>query len=314
MGGKLGVKPGDEMKMATSTAQELGVPFYFCDREVQITLSRAWSKCDFWSKCKLLASLMSSAFSTEKLDEDEIEKLKDSSEVDSMMADLSSYFPQLKETLIDERDRYLAAKIREVAGNPPPQVREETHATNIVAVVGAGHLKGLSAHLEAMLNETETTDVEALNTLPPKGKAGKIAAWLVPVIILALIATGLLIKGPSLSGKMLLQWLILNGGLAALGSMLALGHPLTWLVSLVGAPIGTLSPVISVGMFSGVAQAWLRKPRVEDAERLAEDITSVRGVYRNRVTRALLVFFLASLGGAIGNLISIPKLALFFAS
>ena len=107
---------------------------------------------------------------------------------------------------------------------------------------------------------------------------------------------------------MLLRWILLNGSLAALGSLLALAHPLTILVSFVGAPIATINPFIGVGLFAGVAEASLRKPRVVDMETLSDDIVSPRGFYRNRITKALLVFFLSSLGGAVGNFIALPYL------
>ncbi|MDR1100206.1 MAG: TraB family protein, partial [Treponema sp.] len=174
LGNELGVKPGDEMKTAVETAAELGIPYALCDREVQITLRRAWARCGLWSKCKLLASLLSSAFTTEKLSEAEIENLKNHSELDGMMSDLAAYLPGVKETLIDERDRYLAAKIW-TAGEPPdsgsplpaagvvsdavdstnaalpggaPAVPAGDSAVRKTAVVGAGHIPGLRAHLE----------------------------------------------------------------------------------------------------------------------------------------------------------------------
>jgi pheromone shutdown protein TraB len=145
--------------------------------------------------------------------------------------------------------------------------------------------------------------------VPPPSWFARAAGWLIPVIIVGLIAIGFFRAGAAMSLDMILRWLLLNGSLAALGSIIAMAHPLAILVSFFGAPIGTISPVLSIGMFSGVVQAVVRKPHVSDAETMNEDITSIKGLYRNRLTRALLVFFLSSLGGAIGNLISIPSLA-----
>jgi pheromone shutdown protein TraB len=108
---------------------------------------------------------------------------------------------------------------------------------------------------------------------------------------------------------MLIRWILLNGSLAALGTLIALGHPLSILVSFIGAPVATINPFIGVGLFSGITEATMRKPKVTDAQTIIEDITSLRGVYRNRITKALLVFFLSTLGGAVGNFISIPSLA-----
>jgi pheromone shutdown-related protein TraB len=299
MGQELGVKPGEEMKTAVETAQELGIPFALCDREVQITLRRAWTRGGLWSKCKLLAAMISGAFGTEKLSAGEIENLKNRSELDGMMAELAEYLPRVKETLIDERDQYLAAKIWEAAQG----------AGRLTAVVGAGHLLGIKAHLEGIAAGTEKADTADLDTIPPASALSKGASWLFPGLIVALIIAGFFRSGADLSLAMLLRWVLWNGSLAALGSLLALGHPLSVLVSFLGAPIATLNPLIGVGLFAGVIEATLRKPRVTDAETMSQDVTSLRGIYRNRITRALLVFFLSSLGGALGNFISIPALA-----
>ncbi|GHU99419.1 conjugal transfer protein TraB [Spirochaetia bacterium] len=305
MGTELGVKPGEEMKTAIETAQELGIPYALCDREISLTLRRAWARCGFWSKAKLLGALLSSAFSTEKLSEEEIEGLKDRNELDGMMAELSDYLPKVKETLIDERDRYLAAKIWE--SSAPATGPDEPYKA--VAVVGAGHLKGIQAHMEKIAAGEESADVSELGIIPAASPLSKAAGWLFPVIIGALVVLGYFHSGAGVSLAMLLRWVLWNGSLAALGTLIASGHPLAILVSFVGAPIATLNPFIGVGLFSGVVEATFRKPRVLDTQTIAEDIGSLEGIYRNRITRALLVFFLSSLGGAIGNFISIPSLA-----
>jgi pheromone shutdown-related protein TraB len=297
MGAELGVKPGEEMKTAIDTAAGLGIPYTFCDREVQTTLRRAWARCGFWSKSKLLASLVSSAFITEKLSETEIENLKNRSELDGMMAELADYLPSVKETLIDERDRYLAAKIW--AGSTGKQV----------AVVGAGHLIGIKSHLERIAAGEEDADVSELDQIPPASVLSKAAGWIIPLLIVAIIVLGFFRVGAGVSLAMLLRWVLWNGSLAALGTLIALGHPLSILVSFVGAPIATINPFIGVGLFSGITEATMRKPRVTDAETISDDVGSLRGIYRNRITRALLVFLLSSVGGMVGNFIAIPSLA-----
>lgn len=303
MGAELGVKPGEEMKIAVEAAEDLGIPYSLCDREVQITLRRAWAHCGLWSKCKLLASLLSSAFSTEKLSEAEIEDLKKRNELEGMMAELAAYLPEVKETLIDERDRYLAAKIWTAGADPEKAVKKQ------VAVVGAGHLPGIKAYLEKIAARELGDDVADLDIIPtPKG-IGKMLGWIFPALIILLIVIGFIKVGPGMSIEMLVRWVLLNGSLAALGALIALGHPLSILVSFIGAPIGTVSPFIAVGFFSGLTEATLRKPRVSDTETISDDVMSLKGIYRNRITKALLVFFLSSLGGAIGNMLSIPSLA-----
>ncbi|GHV70857.1 conjugal transfer protein TraB [Spirochaetia bacterium] len=297
MGKELGVKPGEEMKTAIETAKELGIPHALCDREVQLTLRRAWARCGLWSKCKLLAALFSGAFTTEKLSEAEIENLKNRSELDGMMGELAEYLPRVKETLIDERDRYLAAKIWLCGGKKP------------AAVVGAGHLQGIKAHLEKIAAGEESSEVSDLNIVPSASALSKIVPWLIPVIIVGLIVLGFFRSGAAVSINMLLRWVLLNGSLAALGTLAALGHPLSVLVSFIGAPVATINPFVGVGLFSGITEASLRKPRVSDAQNIADDVSSLKGIYRNRITRALLVFFLSTLGGAIGNFIALPFLA-----
>jgi pheromone shutdown-related protein TraB len=297
MGSEVGVKPGEEMLAAVRAAEAAGVPYSFCDREVQVTLKRAWAKSGFWNRSKLLAGLVDSAFSQEKLSEEEIERLKERNELEEMMGELADYLPSVKEVLIDERDRYLASRIY---ANSEPLV---------LAVVGAGHLNGIEAWLKKLDAGEASPDVSDIDSVPPPGVWGKAAGWIIPILIVGLIALGFLRSGTQASLDLLLRWILANGSLAALGSALCMAHPLTILLSFVAAPIATLNPFIGVGLFAGLAEAFLRKPRVQDLEGLADDVASLRGFYRNRVTHILLVFFVSSLGGAIGNFIALPFLA-----
>jgi pheromone shutdown-related protein TraB len=296
MGESIGASPGEEMKAAVEVADELGIPYHFCDREVGTTLRRAWGLSGLWNKMKLLSALISSAFSNEKLSEAEIEALKKKGAVEDMMGELAEYLPKVKEVLIDERDRYLAAKIY------------SSGTGKIVAIVGAGHMNGIETWLGKMHSGQEGTDVTEIENVPKASPWSKIVGWLIPAVIVGLLVFGFFISGKDITLSRLLTWVLLNGTLAAVGSMIAFGHPLTWLVSFFGAPIATLNPFLAVGMFSGLCEASLRKPRVEDFETLATDIVSIRGFWKNRVTRILLVFLLSSFGGMIGNAISFPFL------
>ena len=313
LGKELGVKPGDEMKAAVEIAAEMGIPYSLCDREVQITLRRAWAHCGLWSKCKLLASLLTSAFTTEKLTAEEIEKLKDRNELDGMMAELADYLPGVKETLIDERDRYLAAKIwSSVPEDVSADANEAEPVRRIVAVVGAGHMQGIKAHLEKLAAGEETPDVSELDRIPAPGVLTKIIAGFVfPLLLIALVVVGFFRAGAGMRFTMLLHWVLWKGSLAALGAIAALAHPLVILVSFITSPITSFipTPIISVGIISGLLQGALYKPRVLDAQTIADDITSIKGIYRNRISKALMVFFLSGLGSSIANLISIPVIA-----
>jgi len=316
MGAELGVKPGEEMKAALDIAGELGIPYALCDREVQITLRRAWAGCGLWNKSKLLASLLASAFTTEKLTPEEIEGLKNRNELDGMMNELASYLPDVKHTLIDERDQYLAAKFWTSANNltvreqvPGEQAPSEKPGRRIIAVVGAGHMQGIKTHLEKIAAGEENPDVADLNIIPSGKFFGKALPFIISFAIIALIVYGFFKAGAKVSLAMLVNWILWNGSLSALGAILALGHPLTVLVAFVGAPIATMIPFFGPGFFSGITQVSLRKPRVIDAQSIIDDVGSIKGFYRNRITRALLVFFLSQIGGVIGKFISIPTMA-----
>jgi pheromone shutdown-related protein TraB len=294
LGADLGVKPGEEMLVAVRAAEERGIPYSLCDRNIQVTLRRAWSRTGLWGKSKMLSAMLSSIFVDEKLAAEEIEKLKKKDMLASMMEELAEFLPSAKEVLIDERDRYLATRIFQAKGE------------KIVAVVGAGHVQGVCTHFEALEDGKETQDLAPLEELPQKGPAAKILPWVIPALLIGIFALGFLKSGWQMSLDLAVKWLLANGGLAALGSLLALAHPLTIVVAFVGAPIATLNPFVGIGLFTGVAEAFLKKPRVQDFERLQDDVTSLRGFYRNRVTHILLVFFLSSIGGMIGNFIAIP--------
>ena len=305
LGNELGVKPGEEMKTAIETANELSIPHSLCDREVHTTLRRAWARCGFWSKSKLLASLLASAFTTEKLSEKEIENLKDRNELDGMMNELADYLPGVKEVLIDERDRYLASKIWKSAQNAESK---DGKPARIAAVVGAGHMQGMISHLEKFAAGEGSTDTSGLETIPPPGFFYKSIKYIIPAVIIALFALGFYNEGTEKFLSMLQQWILWNGTLAAIGAVMALGHPLAVLVSFLGAPLTSLTPVIGVGFISGLVQVAVSKPRVADVQDITQDTTSLKGWYRNRITRALLVFFLSSLGSSIATFILIPMM------
>ena len=296
MGSDVGVKPGEEMQAALNVCEEASIKTEMVDRPIQTTLKRAWAKSSFWGKCKLLAALISAAFDKEEISSEQIENLKNASEMDGMMEELSSYLPTVKTVLIDERDQYLASHIWECKGD------------KVVAVLGAGHLKGVVAYLEKLAKSEVSSDTTEISEIPPAGFLSKCLGWLFPVAIVALIVLGAIKGGAGASLDMLLNWVLWNGSLAALGSLLALGNPLTILVAFIGAPIATLNPVLGVGLFTGLVQAWVRKPKIQDMETLYSDVSSVKGFYKNRILKVLLVFMLSSIGGVIGNFIAVPSL------
>jgi len=302
VGMNTGIKPGEEMKMAIEVAEELSIPFSFSDRPVQMTLQRAWGKSSLWNKMKLLASLLSSVFSTEKVDAAEVESLKEKGALQDMMEELSNFLPSVKEVLIDERDQYLATNIYEAPGN------------KIIAVVGAGHMNGIIRWIEDLHSGKKDSDLREISSLPPKKMISKLIPWILPALILAIVVTGFITSGIDVGLKMLVVWVLANGTLAALGAIAALAHPLTILGSFIAAPITSMNPTIGVGMVSGIMEYFFRKPRVRDMESLQDDVTSLRGWYRNRISRILLVFFFSSLGSSIGTFYALPRISLLLGS
>jgi len=295
IGKSLDMKPGGEMKAAIDTAQAEGIPFTFADRDIQVTLKRAWRRSSLWGKNKLFAALLGAVFFDEKLSDADIENMKKKSELDGMMTQLADYLPSVKEVLIDERDQFLASKIFTANGK------------KIVAVVGAGHVPGIIKWIEK-LDMGEDSNVDSINVIPPSNRVIKILPWIIPVAIIALFSAGFFIHGAEKSLSMAMWWVIINGGLASLGALIAMAHPLTILLAFVAAPITTMTPMIGVGMFTGLLEAFLRKPRVADFEKLTEDITTIKGFWRNRITHILIVFLLSSIGSSIGTFIAIPYL------
>jgi len=188
------------------------------------------------------------------------------------------------------------------------QTPMEHKIMRIVAVVGAGHMQGIKNHMERIASGGSDPDVSALNTIPSRPAMSRALPFLIPLLIAALFVFGFFRGGAGLSLSMLRQYILWNGSLAALGAIIALGHPLAVLTAFLAAPITTFTPFIGVGLFSGVVQAIFKKPRVADAQTLIDDVGSLKGFYRNRITRALLVFFLSQLGGALGTFVTIPAL------
>ena len=283
LGSRLGVKPGSEMFEAANVAEKLNSELVLADRDVKITLQRTWRGMRFWGKMKVLGQLLASLFIREEISKEEIEKLKESDALSEAMKMLAEQSPEMKRILIDERDQYMAEKIRQSMGKL------------VVAVVGAGHVKGLTAELENKHNLAE------LESVPPTGKAVAWIKWGIPALIIALIVYGFFTVDTDVSIEMIQRWFLINGTLSALGTAAAFGHPITIVTAFVAAPFTSLNPTIAAGWVAGLVEALLRKPQVRDFENLADDITHLRGFWQNNITRILLVVIFANLGSAIGT-------------
>jgi len=285
---KFDITPGQEMITAIEAGEAAGASIHLADRNIRITLSKTWRAMGLWDKFKLLFQAFLSLGQIDEISEEDIEKMKQEDVLQSLLADVSKSLPIIKKILIDERDQYLAHKIRTAAGN------------KIVAVVGAGHVPGIKKCWNAEI------DVKTLEQIPPKGKIASILKWIIPLAILALIASGFYRGGTHAGTDMIVWWVLANGILAGLGALIALAHPLTILSSVLAAPLTSLNPMIAAGWVSGLVEAFSRKPKVKDFENLPEDILSIKGFWKNNVTRILLVVVFTNLGSSIGTFVAIP--------
>ena len=285
LGSQLGVKPGAEMLAAAEASERVNSELLLADRDVKITLQRTWRGMPFWGRMKVLSQLLASLFIREEISKEEIEKLKESDALSEAMQMLADQSPDMKRILIDERDQFMAEKIRQAPGK------------RIVAVVGAGHVKGLTGELEREHNLAE------LETVPPPGKLGIWLKWGIPTLIVGLIGYGFFAVDTDVSIEMIQRWFLINGSLSALGTALAFGHPITIVTAFVAAPFTSLNPAVAAGWVAGLVEAFIRKPQVRDFESLADDITHLRGFWQNNITRILLVVMFANLGSAIGTFV-----------
>ncbi|MEN8687985.1 MAG: TraB/GumN family protein [Desulfuromonadales bacterium] len=289
MGLQTGVKPGAELAVAAETAEQMGLDIQLVDREIRITLLRAWRKAGFWKKISLFSTLLVSLFDTQELNEEELTKLRQTDTLSAMLDEMSKILPTVKTILVDERDTFMAYHIRQSPGN------------KIVAIIGAAHMPGM---LQKLGQQITAEDIGSLSVIPAKTTFSKLIPWLIPAVVVGLFVYGFMAGNTEQLASAALAWVLANGVLSALGALIALGHPLTILAAFVAAPITSLNPTIGAGFVTGIVQAIMAPPKVKDLESVAEDIAGLGGWWRNRLTRVLLVFFLSSLGSAAGTMVA----------
>ena len=292
---QLGVEPGEELKAGALDAQALGLPVHLIDREVGLTFKRALQSLGWWQRTKVGAGILASMFGDEEVGDDEIEKLKQGDMMESSFGEFAAESPQLYQAIIAERDQYMASALRQVAAGKPTGA---TSPYRVLAVVGAGHLPGLTRHLK-----DDTADpVETRRSLEVV-KAKSRFPWMEVVIGLFLVggfAWGFWQGGVDVGSDLLLQWVLATGVLGAIGCAIAGGHPLSILAAFISSPLTPLHPALASGTVSAFVEATLRKPTYADFMALRDDVQTMRGWWKNRVARVLLNFFLTSLGTAIG--------------
>ena len=294
MAEQLGIEPGLEMKTAIKFAGEQNLPLELIDREVGTTLKRVYHNVPFWKRLYIISGLFTSVVSRETVTEEEIEKLKSGDLLETTFAQFSEDANDLFVPLIDERDQYMAAKVLKVLQQNPGK--------NLLAIVGAGHVKGMMNYLQDDAMQVDEVITE-LDVIPKK------RSWLrfIPWIIVALILFGFYLgfqKGPDLGWSLIWQWVIINGSLSALGAAIAGAHLLTIMTAFIAAPITSLNPTIGAGMVTAAMELFIRKPTVSDFSDLRKDTSTALGWRKNRVARILLIFVLSSLGSAIGTYVA----------
>ena len=289
---QLGIEPGAELKAAAVEAAARGLPLQLIDRDVGITFRRILHGLRWWDRMKLVGGLAGGLFASDEVSEDDIERLKEGDILESSFGEFARDTPSLYATLIDERDQYMAAKLRERGDG----------ATHVLAVVGAGHLKGMARYLA----EDQRVPTELTAQLAHVVKKRNIP-WITIILMLLIcggIAWGYFNGGRDLGRELLLQWVAWTGGLAGLGALLARGHILSILAAAISAPLKPFRPGLPPGMFSALVEVHLRKPAYPDFLALRDDAQTLAGWYRNRVCRVVLVFLLTNLGSMVGVWVS----------
>jgi pheromone shutdown-related protein TraB len=287
MGLDEGEQPGAELLAAVKTAEEANLEVALIDRDIQTTLRRAWKRMKFFEKVKILWSLLGD-------DEDEdapevSELLEDQDLLSSLMEELKTFSPGAGAVLIDERDAYLAGKITAL---------EKSSNKRILAVVGAGHLKGIEAHLNESTQPHEA-DLKELEVLPKRGRFAKVIPWILPVLVMGMVAYFASQGDAEDLLTLFTVWTAANAVFAALGCILARGHPLAILTAALASPITSLNPTLAAGWFAGYVQLKLREPTAEDLQNFLK-MDDLGAFWSNRAGRVLLVTALTNLGSMAG--------------
>ena len=287
------IRPGAELEAGITGARRLGLPLWCIDREIGTTLKRVYRNIPWWQRPGLFTGLVGSLLSRQDIGAEDIERLKQGDMLEATFSEFASGSSALYEPLIAERDRYMAARLRESVDSA------DTPPARVLVVVGAGHLSGLADALaDPGLSPAE--EREHLDAVPPPARWPRLLPWAVAAVILTGFAIGFS-RSTALGLQLVVDWVVINGSLCAAGALLARGHPLTVGGSFLAAPLTSLNPTIGAGFVAAAIELFARRPRVEDFRALRDAVTHWRGWWHNRVARTLLVFLFASLGSAVGT-------------
>ena len=289
MGASTGVTPGAEMAAAADAAQEMGLPIELVDRNVQTTLLRAWRLTPWWRRAEVAVMLFASLFQGGDISEDDLSELRQSANISGILEELGDIFPEVKEVLVDERDIYMANAIRETSGD------------KVVAIVGAAHKPGIVRWLREPISRDRLDEV---TRVPERSNLSKLLPWIIPAVVLGVFTYGFFNAEQGQVQTAFLAWVLANGVLSSLGTIAALGHPLTILTAFVAAPITSLNPTIGAGMATAFVQTMFASPKVKDFRSIGDDLAEWKGWWRNRLARVLLVFLFSSIGSSVGTFVA----------
>ncbi|MDR5905160.1 TraB/GumN family protein [Franzmannia qiaohouensis] len=287
-----GIEPGAEMRAALEETQRRDLPLLLIDRDVGITLKRIYANVPWWQRFSLFSGLLGSVMSRQEVSAADIERLKEGDVLESTFNEFAEQSESLYTPLISERDRYMTLRLGEES--PPGRYR------HVLVVIGAGHLKGMAEHLGTPLPDEPRVEREALEATPPRSPVWRMLPWAITALVLTGFAIGFS-RNTDLGWQLVGEWFLINGVLSAAATTIALAHPVTILATFFAAPLTSLNPTIGAGFVAAGVELFMRKPKVGDFAHLRHDVTQLKGWWRNRVSRTLLVFLLATLGSAAGT-------------
>ncbi|MBL8032141.1 MAG: TraB/GumN family protein [Leptospiraceae bacterium] len=290
MGDRLTSAPGEEFRRAIEISSERGIAHHFIDREIRITLKRAWQSVGWWGKMRLMSELLASLFVSEKMEKDDIENLKEKDALQSVLDSLPPSFRRIREIIIDERDQYMAQKVRELTLDAKDKPKRA------LVVIGAGHLRGIE---EALQNEH---DLAKLTHVKPPQLWKSIAAFLLPIVIIAGALSYFTLSGNKKLdiAQTLKTWIIIKCSVTAVITAIWSPHILAYIAAVAVSPVSTFLPIIKSGWVAALLEAIFRKPEVTDFESMPEATSNFRSFYRNRIFRIFAIFFLGQFSSFVG--------------
>ena len=279
-----GQQPGAELLAAVEAANEVGCEVELVDRDIQITLRRAWKRMRLREKWRLMTSLLEDDDEEdEELDVNEL--LQDSDLLSTMMEELKGFSPGAGEVLIDERDAFIASKLRRLG-----------HERRVLAVLGAGHLRGVS---EQLSSGAQSIDSSSLESLPSPSLVRKFLPWAFPLVMIGVLAAVFSTSRDIDWVTFFTVWTASNAIFAALACLIARGHPLAILTAALASPITSLNPALAAGWFAGYVQLKLAEPTAEDLQTFLK-LDELSLMWSNPAGKVLFVTALTNLGSMVG--------------